>query len=417
MRVVLFTGKGGVGKTTMAAATAARIAADGGKTLVLSADPAHSLADALAVPTGTDLRGGPAEIAPGLFVEHIDAQRRLHQVWGELQGYLVAALGAAGLDSIRAEELTVLPGAEELLALLAVREQAMSGRWDAVVVDCAPTAETLRLLALPEALGWYLGRALPSELKVVRALRPLLGPAIGLPQPRPQVWEAAEQLQAMLADVQRLLNDADTSVRLVLTPESVVVAEARRSLTQLVLYGNRVDAVIANRVFQPSDDPWRSRWTSAQQAVLDDVVTSFEPLPILTADYQAGEPVGVEALAELGMDVYGDTDPLAGAAAGELMHVWREGRDYVMGLRLPLVERGSLDLTRVGDELVVSVDGRRRLFALPSVFRRCVVAGARVEEGQVQIRFAPDPSYFPDFPDSPGFPGPPGDVDRSGGHR
>jgi arsenite-transporting ATPase len=402
VRVVLFTGKGGVGKTTMAAATAARIAADGGKTLVLSADPAHSLADALAVPMSRGLRGGPVEIAPGLFVEHIDAHRRLHEVWGELQGYLVAALGAAGLDNIRAEELTVLPGAEELLALLEVREQAMSGRWDAVVVDCAPTAETLRLLALPEALEWYLGRALPSELKVVRALRPLLGPAVGLPTPRPEVWEAAEQLQTMVADVQRLLRHADTSVRLVLTPESVVVAEARRSLTQLVLYGNRVDAVIANRVFRPSSDPWRSRWTQAQQAVLDDVATSFEPLPILTADYQAGEPVGVEALSELGLQVYGDGDPLAGAEAGELMHVWRDGRDYVMGLRLPLVERESLDLTRVGDELVVSVDGRRRLFALPSVFRRCVVSGARVDDGQVQIRFAPDPSYFPrlvgDFP-------------------
>jgi arsenite-transporting ATPase len=132
------------------------------------------------------------------------------------------------------------------------------------------------------------------------------------------------------------------------------------------------------------------------------VATSFEPLPILTADYQAGEPVGVEALSELGLQVYGDGDPLAGAEAGELMHVWRDGRDYVMGLRLPLVERESLDLTRVGDELVVSVDGRRRLFALPSVFRRCVVSGARVDDGQVQIRFAPDPSYFPrlvgDFP-------------------
>ena len=401
MRVVLLTGKGGVGKTTMAAATAARIAADGRKTLVLSADPAHSLADALAVQLPRDLHGEPAEVAPGLFVEHIDAHRRLHEVWGELQGYLVSALGAAGLDSIRAEELTVLPGAEELLALLEVREQAMSGRWDAVVVDCAPTAETLRLLALPEALEWFLGRALPSELKVLRALRPLLGPTVGLPTPKPEVWDAAEQLQGMLADVQRLLRHPDTSVRLVLTPESVVVAEARRSLTQLVLYGNRVDAVIANRVFTPSDDLWRSRWTQAQQSVLEDVATSFDPLPVLTADYQPGEPVGIEALTELGAQVYRGADPLAGAHSDELMRVWPDGDDYLMGLRLPLVERDSLDLTRVGDELVVSVDGRRRLFALPSVFRRCVVAGARVEAGQVQIRFTPDPSYFPGTPRTP----------------
>jgi arsenite-transporting ATPase len=391
VRVVLFTGKGGVGKTTMAAATAAQIAAGGRKTLVLSADPAHSLGDALGVTAHRD----PVEVAPGLYIEHIDAQRRLHEVWGELQGYLVTALGTAGLDSVRAEELTVLPGAEELLALLEVREQVTSGRWDAVVVDCAPTAETLRLLALPEALEWYLGRALPSELRVVRALRPLLGPAVGLPTPRPEVWDAAEQLRRMLADVQRLLRHRDTSVRLVLTPESVVVAEARRSLTQLVLYGNRVDAVIANRVFQPGGDPWRQGWADAQRAVLEDVATSFEPLPILTAGYQAGEPVGPAALTELGAQVYASSDPLAGARADDLMKVWRDGQDYVMSLRLPLVERDSLDLARVGDELVVSVDGRRRLFALPGAFRRCQVSGARVETGQVHIRFTPDPAYFP----------------------
>jgi arsenite-transporting ATPase len=391
VRVILFTGKGGVGKTTMAAATAARIAADGRKTLVLSADPAHSLADALDTP----VRGEPVEVDSGLFVQHIDTQRRLYDVWGELQGYLVTALGSAGLDNIRAEELTVLPGAEELLALLEVREQAVSGRWDAVIVDCSPTAETLRLLALPEALEWYLGRALPSELKVVRALRPLLGPAVGLPAPRQEVWDAAEQLQTLLRGVQELLKHPDTSVRLVLTPESVVVAEARRSLTQLVLYGNRVDAVIANRVFEPGDDAWRAQWAAAQRNVLDEVATSFEPLPILTAGYAASEPVGAEALSALGATVYADVDPLVAASSDEPMQVWREADDYMLGLRLPLVRRESLDLARVGDELAVSVSGRRRLFALPSVFRRCEVVGARIEADQLQVRFRPDPTAFP----------------------
>jgi arsenite-transporting ATPase len=375
----------------MAAATAARIAASGNKTLVLSADPAHSLADAL----GTAVHGEPVEVTPGLYIQHINAQRRLYEVWGELQGYLVSALGTAGLDSVRAEELTVLPGAEELLALLEVRAQAVSGTWDAVVVDCAPTAETLRLLALPEALEWYLGRALPTELKVVRALRPLLGEAVGLPAPRQEVWDAAEQLRSLLKDVQQVLQHPDTSVRLVLTPESVVVAEARRSLTQLVLYGNRVDAVIANRVFQPGDDAWRTNWAKAQSKVLEEVSTSFEPLPILSGYYQPAEPVGAEALTALGADVYRNRDPLAGAQGDELMQVWREGDDYVMGLRLPLVDKETLDLARVGDELVVSVDGRRRLFALPSVFRRCRVAGARVTEGRVHITFTPDPKSFP----------------------
>ena len=191
MRVVLFTGKGGVGKTTLAAATAAHIAADGRKTLVVSTDPAHSLADALRC----DLDLEPTEVSAGLFVGQVDTQRRLQESWGELQGYLASALGSAGVDRLRAEELTVLPGAEELLALIEVRDHVRSGRWDAVIVDCAPTAETLRLLALPEALDWYMSKALPAERRVVRALRPLLGPAVGLPTPSSEAWAAAERLQ------------------------------------------------------------------------------------------------------------------------------------------------------------------------------------------------------------------------------
>lgn len=384
-RVVLFTGKGGVGKTTMAAATAARVAASGRKTLVLSTDPAHSLADALGAPVASQ----PSEVASGLFVSHVDAQGRLDDVWGELQNYLVSALGASGLDSVRAEELTVLPGAEELLALLEVREQAVSGRWDAVIVDCAPTGETLRLLTLPEVLDWYLRRALPAEAKVVRALRPLLGSATGLPAPRAEVWEAAERLQAQLLQVQQVLRSDQTSVRLVLTPESVVLAESRRSLTQLALYGYRVDGVIANKVFEAGDDPWRSRWVESQAAVLAEVRDSFEPLPVMVANYLDAEPVGADALGGIGAAVYGTSDPLEGDGGDELMSVWRDGSDYVMALALPLIDKATLELSRIGEELVVNVAGRRRVFVLPSVLRRCEVAGASVEGSQLRIRFQP----------------------------
>ena len=383
MRVILFTGKGGVGKTTMAAATAARVAADGRKTLVISTDPAHSLADALQTTVGSE----PHEVTQGLYVGHVDTQRRLHAVWGELQRYLASALGASGIDSLRAEELTVLPGAEELLALLEVREHALSGRWDAVIVDCGPTGETLRLLALPEALDWYLQRVLPSELKVVRALRPLLGPAMGLPTPKPEVWEAAEQLQRQLVDVQRVLQSPETSVRLVLTPESVVVAEARRSFTQLALFGYRVDAVIANRIFDSAGDEWRRGWASTQDRVLNDVADSFDPLPVLTGKYQEAEPVGAAALAALGADVYRSTDPLAGSEATEFMSIGPTHDGYEVTLRLPLVDKSSLELTRVGDELAITVSGRRRLLALPTALRRCEVAGARVDDEQLHISF------------------------------
>jgi arsenite-transporting ATPase len=391
VRVVLFTGKGGVGKTTLAAATAAHIAADGRKTLVVSTDPAHSLADAMGC--GTDSE--PTEVSAGLFVGQVDTQRRLQESWGELQGYLASALGSAGVDRLRAEELTVLPGAEELLALIEVRDHVRSGRWDAVIVDCAPTAETLRLLALPEALDWYVSKALPADRRVVRALRPLLGPAVGMPMPNADVWAAAERLQAQLLDVQQVLQSPETTVRLVLTPESVVVAEARRAFTQLALYGYRVDGVLANRIFEDGDDPWRSGWAEAQRDLLAEVVESFDPLPIFTAAYLPAEPVGPDALASLGAAVYGEADPLAGVASPDFLQVRQDGDSFVMTLALPLLDKDSLDLTRVGDDLVVTVAGRRRVLALPGALRRCRVRGAHVAGDGLEIRFQPDPQQFP----------------------
>jgi arsenite-transporting ATPase len=388
---VLFTGKGGVGKTTLAAATAAHVAADGRKTLVVSTDPAHSLVDAL----GCGVDPEPVEVSSGLFVGQVDTQQRLQQSWGELQGYLAAALGSTGVDRLRAEELTVLPGAEELLALIEVRDHVRSGRWDAVIVDCAPTAETLRLLALPEALDWYLSKALPAERRVVRALRPLLGPAVGLPTANSEVWAAAERLQDQLLDVQEVLKSPETTVRLVLTPESVVVAEARRALTQLALYGYRVDGVVANRVFEAGDDPWRSGWAESQRGLLAEVTESFDPLPIFTAGYLPAEPVGAEALAALGAAVYGSADPLAAVGSSDFLQVRDDGDSFVMTLTLPLLDKDSLDLARVGDDLVVTVAGRRRVLALPSALRRCRVRGAHVDGDRLEIRFRPDPEQFP----------------------
>ena len=230
VRIVLFTGKGGVGKTTTAAGTAVLAARAGHRTLVLSTDAAHSLGDAFGRPVGSE----PIEVAPRLWVHQVDAQRRFERSWGEIQGYLMSVLDAAGVDPITAEELTVIPGAEEVLALLELRNHVVSGDWDVVIVDCAPTAETLRLLALPEALGWYMTRVFGVQRRVVRALRPVLTRAAGVPMPEDSVFDAVERLHGDLEEVQQILTEKDATVRLVLTPETVVVAEARRSLTTLV---------------------------------------------------------------------------------------------------------------------------------------------------------------------------------------
>ncbi len=383
-RVVLFTGKGGVGKTTSAAGTAALAARAGRRTLVLSTDAAHSLGDAF----GRDVGSEPCEVEERLWVHQVDAQQRFERSWGEIQGYLRSVLDAAGVDPITAEELTVIPGFEEVLALLELRRHVLSGEWDVVVVDCAPTAETLRLLALPEALNWYMTRVFGVQRRVVRALRPVLSRAAGVPMPEDAVFEAVERLHRDLEEVHALLTGPGATVRLVLTPEQVVVAEARRSLTTLSLYGYRVDGVVANRVF-PEDghDPWLQGWVEAQRAVLGEVRQSFVDLPVWRSAYSAHEPVGAEDLAAFAEAAYAGDDPLAVPAGDGPMTITRTSSGAVLRIALPFAQREDVDLARHGDELVVTVGSYRRLLALPAALRHHTVAAARVDDGSLRVRF------------------------------
>ncbi len=401
MRVLLFTGKGGVGKSTLAAGTAALAAAEGHRTLVLSTDAAHSLADALGV--GAEAGWGfrePVEVAERLWVHQVDAQRRFEQSWADIQRYLLSVLSAAGLDPVAAEELTVIPGAEEVLALLELRHHAASGRWDVVVVDCAPTAETLRLLALPEALGWYIDRVLPVERRVVKALRPVLTRAAGVPMPEDSVFDAVVRLHAELDEVRELLTGPQSTVRIVLTPEAVVLAEARRSWTTLCLYGYRVDGVIANRVFPAEGaDDWRAGWVMAQDEVLAEVEESFAGLPLWRSAYRPAEPVGAEALQGLATETYVGTDPLAVPAGDGPFRVTTQGPaargGTVLHLALPLACKADVDLARNGDDLVVTVGSYRRLLTVPAGLARHRVAGARVEDGELQVRFVEEERALP----------------------
>ncbi len=384
MRILLFTGKGGVGKSTIAAGTSALAAARGQRTLVLSTDAAHSLADAFEATVGSE----PTEVAENLFVQQVDAQLRFEQSWSEIQGYLLSVLDIAGVDPIAAEEMTVIPGAEEVLALLELRLHVLSGDWDVIIVDCAPTAETLRLLALPEALGWYMQRVFPVERRVVKALKPVLSRAAGVPMPEDSVFDAVERLHSELDEVQGMLSGPDASVRLVLTPETVVLAEARRSYTTLSLFGYRIDGVVANRVFPVAGaDDWRAGWVASQDAVLTQVEESFAGLPIWRSEYRSGEPVGVETLTAVAMDVYGEDDPLAPPIGDGPFRLTREPAGALLELALPFVSRTEVDLARNGDELVVTVGSYRRLLTLPTGLARYRVAGARVEQGELQVRF------------------------------
>jgi arsenite/tail-anchored protein-transporting ATPase len=396
VRIILFTGKGGVGKTTTASATALRLADRGLKTLLLSTDVAHSLSDALAV----ELTGQPTEVAPSLWAVQIDTQSRFEAAWRDVQRFLVDMLAHSGVDPITADELTVLPGVDEVLALLAVRELAIAGDWDVLVVDCAPTAETLRLLALPEALSWYLQKVFPAHRRLARGMRPIAA-MLGRGEviPPDNIFEALLRLNDELAAVRQLLGDpAVTSVRLVLTPESVVVAEARRTFTALSLYGYAVDLVIANRVFPAGDDEWRQGWARSQQQQLVGIRESFAGLPVRELPYRAGEPVGPAALREVADGLYGQLpgdDPAPAATTRELLSIETVGEQFVLRLALPLATKAAVDVARAGDDLVLTVAGNRRVLTLPSVLRRCDVVSGEFHDGELRVRFAPDPSRWP----------------------
>ncbi|MFP5346031.1 MAG: ArsA family ATPase [Actinomycetes bacterium] len=395
MRVLLFTGKGGVGKTTTAAATAVHAARLGTKTLVLSTDPAHSLGDALDV----RLTAEPVEVEPGLTAQQVAPRARLERSWQRLHEYLLDLLEALGADPLTAHELTAVPGADEVLALLELRDQVQQGPWDLVVVDCASTAETLRLLALPEALGWHLDQALRPERLVARARSPVVRRAGRLPLPQDRVLDAVRALRGELADVRCVLTADAASVRLVLTPDRVVLAEARRALTSLALHGYRVDGVVANRVIPGGDDAWRAGWARAQGEVLREARASFASLPLLESPYLDDEPVGLDALAELGDRLYrsgagGHVDPLASGDGEPPLRLERSGDEFVLDLAVPLADRRDVDLVRRGDDVVLSVGSTRRILSLPSALRRCQVAGAALRGGRLRIRFEPDPALW-----------------------
>ncbi len=386
MRVLLFTGKGGVGKTTTAAATALRCADAGLRTIVLSTDPAHSLADAYDI----DLGDHAVEIAPGLWGQQLDTQARMEDSWAEIQAWLREVFQWAGVAAIEAEELSVLPGLDEIFSLSDIKGYADSGDWDVVVVDCAPTAETLRLLSLPEIMRWYMDRVFPMSRKVNKVVSPLLGRVSGLPTPGDDVFGSASRFYERLDGVRELLTDtATTSVRLVVNPERLVVAEARRTHTYLSLFGYRVDAVVANRLLPEAvEDPWFARWRERHVEHLEAIENGFAPLPILRADLAPDELIGLDALRQFAAGLYGELDPAAVLHPGEPMTVTATDAGYELTIELPFADKDELELSRRDDELLIRVGAHRRALLLPDSLRRRPVAAASLRDGRLRVTFA-----------------------------
>jgi arsenite/tail-anchored protein-transporting ATPase len=367
--------------------------------LVTSTDAAHSLADALDVPLGdrpTAIDLGELAERDGvgaLQAQQIDAQDRLERHWGEVRDYLSALLSWGGLGELAAEELMLFPGLDELFALIDLRRQVTSGAHDLVVVDCAPTAETLKLLALPDALRFYADRMLGPGRRLVRGVSALAlprGPAgTTLPLPDDAVFASVGRVHEELAAVHGLLTDTRRcSVRLVVNPERLVLAEAQRSATTLSLFGYAVDAVLVNRILPDTvTDPFLTRWQAQQRGHLEHADTLFAPTPLLQAPMLADEPVGLTALHALGTALYAELDPRARLHAAEPLAITATDDGHLLRVALPFAVDDDVELHRRNGELHLKVGGVRRNLALPASLRRCTVTGARLDAGWLEVRF------------------------------
>ena len=398
-RVLLFTGKGGAGKTSVAAATAVRAAAGGSRVLLSSTDAAHSLADALATRLGDTPRpvAVPGRAAGRLLVQQVDTQSRLEARWDRVRDYLASVLAWGGVGELAAEELVSFPGLDELFALLDLDDQIDAGH-DVIVVDCAPTAETLKLLSLPDALRWYVDRGLGARRRAARAVAPLtrsLG-ASGAPFPVPDdhVVDDVGHVHRQLASVHALLTDVGrSSVRLVSTPERLALAETCRTLTTLSLFGYGIDAVVVNRLLPEAiTDPYLRRWQQRHAAGLDDTRLAVAPMPVLTAPLLPDEPIGPTALAELGDELYADATSTDVLHHGAPITVDTDDDLPRLRLRLPGVTRDEVELHHHGRDLLIKVAGVRRSVPLPAVLRRREVVGAAVADGILTVRFAGVPA-------------------------
>jgi len=384
-RTILYTGKGGVGKTSVAAATARRCAAAGMRTIVLSTDPAHSLSDSL----DTELGAEPTPCGDNLFGQEVEAQQEMERHWEAVQGWLGELLAQRGVDHISAEELTVPPGMDELFSLLQIKHHHETEEYDAIIVDCAPTGETLRLLSFPDVASWWLEKVFPWEKRVVAAARPFARTFLDVSLPSEAVFDDVQRLVHNLVAMNGILRDrASTSLRLVMNPDRMVIREAMRTFTYLNLYGYLTDAVVVNRLFPPDvDGGYFAAWRGVQQEHMELVSSAFSPVPILQAPFFDQEVIGPEMLDRLGDELFADRE------AGALLHqelsqeLVADNGSATLRLPIPFAEKGDIDLKKIGLEVIVRVGGQKRTIILPPAMAAYRPRTARFEGGALEVLF------------------------------
>jgi arsenite/tail-anchored protein-transporting ATPase len=389
-RTILYTGKGGVGKTSVAAATARRCAARGLKTIVLSTDPAHSLSDSLEAELGSE----PTPCGDLLWGQEVQAQDEMERHWDAVQEWLSELLAEQGVDRISAEELTVPPGMDELFSLLQIKRHHDEARFDAVIVDCAPTGETLRLLSFPDVCTWWLEKVFPWERRLMAAARPFARTLLDIPLPTEAVMDDVQRLARNLVEMNTILRDrSTTTIRLVMNPDRMVVREAMRTFTYLNLYGYLTDAVVVNRVFPPeAEQGYFSAWAERHKEQMELVRSGFSPVPILTAPYFEQEVIGPTMLDRLGDAVFEELDASSVLFEELTQELVTDNGTANLRLAIPFAEKADIGLKKIGMEVVVRVGTQKRTIVLPQALSAYRPSGARFEDGALNVTFEKEPS-------------------------
>lgn len=385
MRIVLYTGKGGVGKTSIAAATAQKCAHKGLKTLVVSTDAAHSLGDSLDIKLSFE----PVEIQKNLWAQEIDSIHEVEQGWGKVQEYLTTLFTSKAVKDITTEELTVFPGIEDLLSLLRILRYYKEKTFDVIIIDCAPTGETLALLSFPEMLRWWMDKLFPIKRKAMKLMKPIAQPLLGIPMPSDNVMGEIENIYNQLDEMKHILSDRDiTSVRIVVNPEKMVIKEAQRSFTYLNIYNFNVDAIIVNRVIPDNvSDDYFKIWKDIQKKYKEMIIDSFSPVPIYYAPLFEKEIVGLEILERLGDEIFGEEDPSQIYYNTRTQSVTKENDEYTLSIYMPFTDKKDLSLNQKADELIVKVGSIKRNITLPRTLLNYTVKGAKFEDEILKVRF------------------------------
>jgi arsenite-transporting ATPase len=395
-RTILYTGKGGVGKTSVAAATALSVAQSGLRTVVLSTDPAHSLSDSLE----TELTSEPTLVTGNLWGQEVQAEAEMEQNWKAVQRWLGSLLADRGVDRIVAEELTVPPGTDEIFSLLKIKQHVESGEFDVIIVDCAPTGETLRLLSFPDVARWWLEKVFPWEKRLISAARPIAKTFLDIPLPSSDVFADVQRLVRNLIAMNEILRDRrHATIRLVMNPERMVIKEAQRTFTYLNLYGFVTDAVVINRVF-PADveGGYFSEWRGLQQQQIELSEQAFAPVPVLQCPFFDQEVVGPKMLERVASSVFDGSAPQELLYEEVSQELVLDDAGAELRLKVPFVRKAEIELKKIGLELVIRIGGQKRNIMLPSAMAPYRPLEAKLEDEVLTVRFTREPGEPSDAP-------------------